>query len=62
MTNGRWHEEIDLRWTNLFLQQNIWSSSQIATGVEEKLANQEEALHGGISRIFLYQTYENHAT
>ena len=65
MTNGRWHEKMDLRWTNLLSWQNIWSSSQIAIGVEEKLANQENSkssLHGGISRIFLFQTYGNHAT
>ena len=33
--------------------QNIWQNSQIATGIKQKLVNQEEALYVGISGIYL---------
>ena len=44
----------DLRNKNLSSWQNIWNSSQIATDIKAKLANQEGTLRGGISRIYLF--------
>ena len=47
------NEEIDLRKKDLLSWQNILNSIQIAADIEEKLANQGEVLHGGISCIYL---------
>ena len=44
---------MDLRKRNLLSWQNILNSRQIATDIEEKLVNQEEVLHEGISRLYL---------
>ena len=38
---------------NLLSWQNIWNSRQIAADIKEKLGNQENVLHGGISLIYL---------
>ena len=48
---------MDLRQKNILSRQNILSGKQIAADIEEKHANQGEALHihtcGGISHIHL---------
>ena len=43
----------DLRKKYLLSLQNILNSRQIAADMEEKLSNQGEIFHGGISRIYL---------
>ena len=48
------NDEIDLRTKNLLSNThllNILNNRQIAADIKEKLANQGEVLHGGISRI-----------
>ena len=46
-----------LKIENVLSWRNIYSSNQFATDIKEKIANQEEALRGGISRI--YFTFPN---
>ena len=47
------NKEIDLGKKNLLSWQNILKIRQITADIEEKLANQGEIRHGGISRIYL---------
>ena len=44
---------MDLRQKSVLSWQNIWNNRQIATDIEEILANQEEVLRGGMCRICL---------
>ena len=47
------NEETDFRIKNLLPWQNILSNRYIAADIEEKRANQEEVLRGGVIRIYL---------
>ena len=48
------NEEIDLRWKSFLFWQNLWNNGQFAADIDEKLANQEEVLRGGISRTYRF--------
>ena len=47
------NQETDFRMKNFLSLQNILSNRQIAVDIGEKLSNPEEALHRGISPIYL---------
>ena len=55
------NEETDFRVKKLLSWQNIFSNRQIEADIEEKWANQREALRRGISPIYFpHQTNGNH--